>query len=261
MLNKASGLIGSSIAAKDGDIGSVSDLLFDDEHWWVRWLVVDTGTWLPGRQVLLPSSQLGDVLPAARGISVDLTRDQVESSPDVDTQQPVSRQMEALMYDHYGSSPYWPTRGGLGAPMAGYPGYIPPAGYGYVAPAPAPVAERVGYEPRRSGDPHLRSVNEVTRYYVEGSDHEVGHVEDFLVDSDDWAVRYLIVDTKNWFPGKHVLVAPSWVEAIDWGARTMRMSHTRDEIKNAPEYDPTRMIERAYESRLHRHYGRSEYWQ
>ena len=98
------------------------------------------------------------------------------SSPDIDTQQPVSRQMEALMYDHYGSSPYWPVGAGLGAPMAGYPGYMPPADY--VAAAPARVEERVGYQPRRSGDPHLRSAKEVTGYYVQGSDDEVGHVED-----------------------------------------------------------------------------------
>jgi hypothetical protein len=262
MLNKASeDLIGSSIAATDGEIGSVSDLLFDDQHWSVRWLEVDTGTWLPGRKVLLPSSHLRDVLAAARGIRVNLTRDQVRSSPDVDTQQPVSRQMEALMYDHYGSSPYWPVGAGLGAPMAGYPGYMPPAGYSYVAPAPASVTERVGYEPPRSGDPHLRSVNEVTGYYVQGSDDEIGHVEDFLVDSNGWSIRYLIIDTKNWWPGKNVLISPSWVEAIDWGTHTMRMSHTRDEIKSAPEYDPTLEIERDYESKLHRYYGRSEYWQ
>jgi sporulation protein YlmC with PRC-barrel domain len=261
MLHKASELIGSSIAAKDGDVGSVTDLLFDDESWSVRWLVVDTGTWLPGRKVLLPSSHLVRVLPAARGISVDLTREQVKSSPDVDTDQPVSRQMEARMYDHYGSTPYWPAGAGLGAPMAGYPGYIPPAGYGYVAPAPTPVEERVGYQPRRSGDPHLRSASEVTGYHIQGSDDEFGHVADLLVDSEGWSIRYLIIDTKNWWPGKHVLVAPSWVEAIDWGARVLRMRHTRDEIRNAPEYDPTLEIERDYESKLHRYYGRSEYWQ
>jgi hypothetical protein len=260
MLHKTSGLIGSSIRAKDGDIGSVTDLLLDDENWSVRWLVVDTGTWLSGRNVLLPSSHLMRVLPEARSISVDFTREQVKSSPDVDTQRPVSRQMEALMYDHYGSTPYWPIGAGLAAPMAGYPGYVPPAGYGYVAPAPARVEERADYQPPRSGDPHLRSASEVTGYYIQASDAEVGHVEDFLVDSNDWAVRYLIIDTKNWWPGKHVLVAPSWVEAIDWGGRTIHMSHTRNEIRNAPEYDPTQIIERAYESRLHRHYGRSEYW-
>jgi uncharacterized protein YrrD len=259
MLNKASELIGSSIAAMDGEIGSVSDLLFDDETWSVRWLVVDTGTWLPGRKVLLPSSHLRGVLPAARGIRVELTRDQVRSSPDIDTQQPVSRQMEALMYDHYGSSPYWPVGASLGAPMAGYPGYMPPADY--VAAAPARVEERVGYQPRRSGDPHLRSAKEVTGYYVQGSDDEVGHVEDFLIDPDGWVVRYLIVDTRNWWPSKNVLIAPSWVESIEWGAHTLHMRHTRNEIKNAPEYDPTLEIERDYESKLHRYYGRSEYWQ
>jgi hypothetical protein len=262
MLHKASGLVGAAIRAKDGDIGSVADLLFDDESWSIRWLVVDTGTWLPGRKVLLPSSQLKEVLPAARGIAVDLTRDQVESSPDVDTAQPVSRQMEALMYEHYGSAPYWPAD--LGAPLAGYPGYLPPSGYGYVAPTtvtpPAPMGETVA-ERRRSGDPHLRSTNEVTGYGVQASDDAVGHVEDFLVDPDGWAVRYLIIDPQSWWPGKHVLVAPSWVEDIDWSGGTIRMGHTRNEIKNAPEYDVTKAVERDYESRLHGHYGMSEYWQ
>ena len=260
MLRKSSALIGASIAAKDGEIGSVTDFLFDDENWSIRWMVVDPGTWLSARNVLLPSSHLKRVLPAARGILVDLTREQVKSSPDVGTDLPVSRQMEASIYDHYGSAPYWPAAADVGAPMQGYPGYLPPAGGASVAPS-ARAATTLVRQGQPSGDPHLRSANEVTGHSVQGRDGEIGHVEDFLIDTDGWAVRYIIVDPKNWWPGKHVLVAPSWVDGIDWGGRAVRMSHTRDEIRNAPEYDPTQAIERDYESKLHRYYGRSEYWQ
>jgi uncharacterized protein YrrD len=270
MLRKASELVGASISAQDGEIGSVTDLLFDDENWSVRWLVVDTGPWLTDRNVLLPSSHLIRILPAARGIAVDLTREQVKSSPGVDTNLPVSRQMEASIYDHYGAAPYWP--GAEGAPMTGHPGYLPPPGSGYpgylpatgsasVAPGVSPTEEAVADRLASSGDPHLRSAHVVTGYDVQGSDGAVGHVEDFLIDSEGWAVRYIIVDTKNWWPGGHVLVAPGWVESIDWAGRIVRMSHSRDEIKNAPEYDPTQTIDRDYEARLHRHYGMSEYWQ
>lgn len=258
MLRKASTLIGASIAAKDGEIGSVTDLLFDDENWSVRWMVVDPGTWLSARNVLLPSSHLKRVLPAARGILVDLTRDQVKSSPDVGTDLPVSRQTEASIYDHYGSIPYWPAGASVDAPMEGYPGYLPP---GHVAPPPARAATPDDRRRQLSGDPRLRSANEVTGHYVQGSDGEIGHVEDFLVDAEGWAIRYIIVDPKSWWPGKHVLIAPSWVEGIDWGGRIVRMSRSRDEIRNAPEYDPTQAIERDYESKLHRYHGRSEYWQ
>ena len=142
MLWNASAINGYAIAAKDGSLGSVSDFLFDDESWLIRWLIVDTGKWLSGRKVLLPPSVLGHPDPESREFSVRLTKQEVKDSPDIATDRPVSRQMEAKIYDHYGWYPYW----GGGLYMGGYI-----AGYGYRADATARSASSEVQAPR-AGD-------------------------------------------------------------------------------------------------------------
>src|SRR5665213_376293 len=107
MLWKASGLKGRVITASDGKLGSVSDFLFDDGSWQLRWLVVDTGHWLSGRKVLLPMSVLGHLELMQKEFPVRLTMRQVKDSPGIDTERPVSRQMETSVYDYYGWTPYW----------------------------------------------------------------------------------------------------------------------------------------------------------
>ena len=107
MLWDASAINGYAIEASDGRLGTVSDLLFEDVGWVIRWLVVDTGNWLPGRKVLLPLSALGHPDRALRHFPIKLTMQQVKDSPDVDTDLPVSRQIEAHVYDYFGWDPYW----------------------------------------------------------------------------------------------------------------------------------------------------------
>jgi hypothetical protein len=244
MLYKASTLTRYAIQARDGAIGSVADLLFDDERWIVRWLVVDTGSWLPGREVLLPSSHLGAVDPDQGAIAVALTREQVKASPGVETHQPVSRQAEAAIYGHYGWDPYWFGPIGLTGAGMGYPAAPP-----YVAPDIArPVETPDGGRPEAAPEPsvedtHLRSIKEVTGYAIEAEDGDIGHVEDFLVDESasgsPWTIRHIVVDTKNWWPGKFVLIAPDDVAEIRWGDQVMRVLQSREQIKQNPEYDPS----------------------
>ena len=161
MLRKISDLHGYAIAATDGALGTVSDFLFDDESWRVRWLVVDTGGWLSGRKVLLPPSALGHIDADGRRFSVRLSRAQVKDSPEIASDQPVSRQMESHVYDYYGWSPYWSTgfyMGGMGM------GGIGIGGMGMGA-AGLPREERQSDLPRGEhyenagpdGDQHLRS--------------------------------------------------------------------------------------------------------
>lgn len=111
-----------------------------------------------------------------------------------------------------------------------------------------------------SGDSHLRSTKEVTSYYIEASDGDIGHVEDFLIEDESWTIRYIVVDTRNWWPGKKVLVSPEWIEQVSWTDSRVRVDVSRDTIKNCPEYDPSTPLSRDYENRLYRHYGRSKYW-
>jgi hypothetical protein len=251
MLSAASDLVGLKLEATDGGIGAVEDLLFDDRHWTVRWLVVDTGDWLPGRSVLLPPDKLLRPARDGRAIRADLARAQVENSPALATDPPVSRQYEMQLYDYYGWAPYWAagmTGPGLAAPL------VPPLYAAGAKPAPSSTAP-----PEPQGDPVLMSADEVTGYNVHARDGEIGHVEDFLVDDEAWAIRYLVVATRNWWPGKKVLVSPHWVSDIAWSEHTVRFDTTRDRIKSSPEYDPE-TFDRVYEGRLHAHYDMPTYW-
>jgi PRC-barrel domain len=245
MLWNASVFNGYAIEAGDGRLGTVSDFLVEDASWMIRWLVVDTGNWLSGRKVLLPPSVLGQPDAGLRQLPVKLTMQQVKDSPDVDTDRPVSRQSEIHVYHYYGWDPYW----GSGY-MSG--GALPAPPF-LSAPTPR---DSVGVNaPRTHGDPHLRSIEAVTGYHIHATDGEIGHVEDFLVDDVGWRVRYVAVDTRNWWPGKKVLISPRSVREIDWANRLMHLDVDRQKVKDSPAYDPTKTVDQAYEERFYNHYG------
>ncbi len=239
MLRSAKSLRDYHIRATDGNIGRVNDFLFDGEGWVIRYAVVDTSEWLPGRKVLLipdvlgPPSTEGEILPVA------LTREQVENSPDIDTDKPVSRQHEVDLFEHYGWSPYWGAgRGGLTTHVAR-------------------TTQTVEAPP---GDPNLRSMREVAGYSIHATDGHIGHVEDFIIDDEEWIVRYIVVDTRNWLPGRRVLISPEWVSRIDWRSNAVSIGHSRDEVRKSPHYDPNQPVNRQYELRLYDYYGRRKYW-
>lgn len=241
MLRSANSLRNVQLHARDGDIGHIDDLLFHDGQWRVRYVVVDTNRWLPGRKVLLIPNALGVPRAEEGRIPTDLTRDQVRNSPDIDVDKPVSRQREIDLFDYYGWSPYW---GG------GHGGFTEPV----MADVSAEKQELSGATP--PGDPHLRSVRAVEGYAIEAQDGSIGHVEDFIVADTDWTVRYFVVDTRNWLPGRKVVVPPFWVERIDWTGRSVAMNLSRDQIEESPPYDPKQPVSDEYEARLHRHYAR-----
>ena len=250
MLRNPSAIKGYAIAASDGRLGTVSDFLFDDASWLVRWLVVDTGNWLSGRKVLLPPSVLEQLDPNGREFAVGLTMQQVKDSPDIDTERPVSRQIEANIYNYYCWQPYW----SMGFLMDGY-------GYGGGARAVSPVpesrllAEDIAAAQRSNDDPHLRSVEAVTGYHVHASDGEIGHVQDFLVEDADWSIRYLVVDTQNWWPRKRVLISPRSVREIDWTDNLVNLNVDRQRVKDSPTYDASTTVDQVYEKNSHSYYG------
>ena len=250
MLWHASEIKGYAIEASDGDIGTVSDFLFDDASWLVRWLVVDTGDWLSGRKVLLPTPALGQPHANNRVFAVKLTKQQIKDSPEIDTDRPVLRQMETSVYEHYGWSPYW----GSGLSMDGY-GYVPTSGM----PSPylsVQAREQKIVEAQSDRDiVHQRSAEEVTGYHIHASDGEIGHVEDFLLEDTDWSICYLVVDTKNWWPGKKILVSSRSAGKISWTDRLVNLNVDRQRIKDSPAYDPSMTIDRAYDEKFQTYYG------
>jgi uncharacterized protein YrrD len=233
MLQSAQQLQGFTLAASDGEIGRVDDVYFDDQHWTLRYLVVKTGGWLSGRKVLIsPISLKGLDWPNGR-IDVALTRKQVEESPDIDTDKPVSRQREDELFRYYGYPPYWggPYIWGLGA----YP--APPV---TAFPREVEVARELrARDEQASADSHLRSGNEVSGYDLEARDGAIGHVADLLFDDQSWSIRHIVVDTRNWLPGKHVLIASESIDEVSWSEQSVRVDATREAVKSKPEYDPS----------------------
>jgi hypothetical protein len=252
MLRNAKDLYGCTIRATDGELGTVDRFYFDDETWAVRYLTVDTGGWLGGRLVLIsPISVIGQTDWQSEGLHVSLTKKQVENSPDVNTHQPVSRQHEIAYLGYYGYPFYW------GGSSLWGPELCPVR---LAAEAP-PATESVPAQPRKKkDDSHLRSAQEVTGYYIEASDGEIGHLDGFVVDDETWALRYIEVATRNWWPGKKVLVAPAWIKRVSWEDSKVCVGLSREDITNGPEYIESSPISRDYENRLYAHYGRPPYW-
>lgn len=253
MLRHTSEINGYAIHASDGVIGTVSDFLFDDKTWLVRWFVINAGNWLDDRKVLLPPSAMERVNHIGRRFDVKLTRQQVKDSPDADTERPVSRQQETKIYDYYSWSPYWGN--GSYMDIMGYGGFLG----GSLA--PAPTAESMSREKaiddaqRKRNNPTLRSAKQVTGYHIHASDGEIGHVEDFLVEDGDWSIQYLVVDTKNWWPGNKVLISPPSVRAIQWSERMVNLNVDRQKVKDGPRYDAAMIEDPLYEKSAHYHYA------
>jgi hypothetical protein len=247
MLRNASQLKGFTIHALDGDLGTVDEFYFDDETWTIRYLTVETGGWLGGRPVLVsPISVVKADWPGKR-LDVSLTKKQVEDSPNIDTHKPVSRQHEAAFYGYYGYPYYWD--GPYGASF-------------YPVGAPIPInAPREGrLDTTNATDIHLRSTAGVAGYYVEASDGEIGHVKGFVVDDENWTIRYMEVATRNWWPGKKVLVSPAWIRKVSWAESKVFVRLSREAIQSGPEYVESQPVTREYESRLYAHYGQPPYW-
>jgi hypothetical protein len=171
----------------------------------------------------------------------------------------VTRQHEIDYSSYYGYPYYWGSTGYWGTDM--YPSMMLPNS-GWVGVTPAVGKEIKDAEASRAAhtDPHLRSCNAVTGYHIHASDGDIGHVCGMLIDDETWAVRYLIVDTSNWWVGHQMLVAPQWIEGVSWAERTVSVKLTRQVVKDAPAYDPAANLTREDEARLYEHYGRSGYW-
>lgn len=258
MLRSVNKLEGFAITAVDGAIGEIKDFYFDDERWTIRYLVVSTGTFYEARHVLISPISIRQVDWETNQIFVDLTARQVKNSPDIDTHKPVSRQHETALTTYYGYPNYWTGPYLWGA--TAYPAalVVPPVeGGARVSQESAAAASRKQEE---SGDVHLRSAKEVTGYHIEAVDGEIGQVDDFIVEEENWSIRYLVVETGNWWSGRRVLVAPSWIERISWTESKVFAGLTREAIRSSPEYDEPERISREYEEQLHRHYGRPRYW-
>lgn len=259
MLQTLKDLEKCTIGATDGHIDHVKDLYFDDHAGVIRYLIVDTGPWLASRKVLISPISIQKPNWATHTLPVAITRGQIEGSPNIDTDQPVSRQQEERYLGYYGYPNYWGGAGMWGGgmfPMAIYPGYTG-----------LPVAEvkrgkamddaaKAVRERHRGDDPHLRSCKTVIGYQIQATDGRVGHVDGLLIDEETWAVRYLVVNTSNWWIWHKVLIAPQWIEGLNWSEKSVAVDLSRGMGQAAPPYDPSAELDQQRETDLYTHYGR-----
>ena len=229
MLQEVKRMQGWTVHALDGEMGRVDELLFDDDHWAVRYVVVETGSWLSQRKVLISPLAFTALDGEKKTLHVNLTQEKVKNSPDVATDPPVSRQWEASYFDYYTWPYYWDE---------------------------TDPARSLGDDAKLAhAAAHLRSSREIAGYTVAATDGNLGHVEDILVDDTTWKVTYLAVDTKDWLPGKKVLVPHTWIESISWADRSVSVGAPREHIKNAPEWKTGQVVTASFEELLTAYYA------
>jgi uncharacterized protein YrrD len=265
MLHSVQEMHGFTVGADDGEIGAIKDLYFDDQRWAIRYMVVETGDWLSGRRVLLSPISVRNVTWADEVMHVNLSQQQVRDSPGIDADKPVSRQHEIDFYKYYGYPSYWEGANlwGLGVypvlRLAVAPDLSFPQGQPVDGATTRERQERIDRE-RGSADSHLRSSEEVIGYEIMASDGPIGTVANFVFDDKNWAIRYMVVDTRKWLPGKHVLLSPEWINRVSWSEREVYVKVTRQAIETSPEYDPSSPISREHEAGLYEHHERTVYW-
>ncbi|MEO5368276.1 MAG: hypothetical protein H7831_18355 [Magnetococcus sp. WYHC-3] len=248
MNHKISDWAGSIVRATDGDVGTIEQFYFDDLTWIVRYMTVNTEELLPDRQVLVSLAALGKPDWKKRVFPVNLTMAQVRSSPKTNIAKPVSRQHEIKLHAYYAWPVYW---GG---------GFYLPLGYAKNT-EPFDEAETSAQMPSsgvRKLDQHLRSTREVADFQVHATDGNIGHVEDCLVDDGTWTIRYFVVNTRNWLPGRRVLVSPQWFRKIEWAENNVFVNLTREAVKKSPAFDPSKPVSIGYEDKLLAHLQKPE---
>ncbi len=248
MLARLDDILEMHVEATDGRIGRSRDAYFDDDRWVIRYLVLDTGHWLPGRKVLISPQSLRIQDPDQDILHVQLSKEKIEQSPPIDSEQPVSRRHQRDLAGHYLWTPYWDP--------------VILGGGGYVAGPMTPEKEQSNQDKVRRArrDSHLRSADEVRGYHIHAQDGRIGHVEDFIVQTDEWVIRYLLVDTRNFLGGRKVLVSPAWATSVDWAQAEVHIEMSKEEIASSPAWQGARTPDRSQEKQLHDHYGKQEYW-
>lgn len=288
MLRKATEIMGYNISATDGEIGHVEDFYIDiDDHriedphgnrqrdhgWNVRYMVVDTGFWIFGRKVLIAPEALGTPNWDHNIMPVDMTKEEIENSPEIPEGQPISRAYETELRGYYGWPIYW------GAPVASpttAPATMSPTtGRSFshdahmatnietrsqLGPGQEPVPQEVTEALNSADRPPIQSLDSFRNFNIEAEDGSIGRVDDVFIDDADWKVRYLLIDTGQWLPGRKVLISPDWVEMVDLHDSKVHVKMTKEQIENSPEYDPSGPLGRDYEGALYNYYHHRTYW-
>lgn len=201
------------LEALDGRIGDVRGFYFSDEDWKIRHLIAKIRWWwFKSRLVLIPAYALERINPKENTISVRLTKLRITRATPIEFKKPVSEQQHELRKRlEIMQMPFAP---GLPAAKRELPS------------APIGTDDSVAEIAAATGqDPHLRSSEELRFHYtLRAHDVKIGRVQDFVIDDDQWQVRYLIVQTRSWFRSRPLVLPPAWIDHISFEQRGVFVS-------------------------------------
>ena len=224
MLLSARELTGYTVLARDGRLGTIEDFHFNSRDWVIQYVIVNSLDWPIGRWLLMPPSAVERTDLEASVLLVKVTKGDIKKSSRVDTNDPVSRQQEIGSAHCHKRFTYWDRITGSEGPDS------------------TPVGVQAGKTSESdevsSAKPKPQSAEEILGFRILARDGEVGRLEDLIVESETWAVNYLLVTTRNSPPGGRALLAPCWITCVARDTFEIRVDLKRDTIRNSPEFSP-----------------------
>ena len=258
MLRKLNEIKGFTVQGTEEKLGESSDFYFDQDHFVLRYIVLETDGWLKKEQTLISTDEIEAIDYNKKEIKTAMTAEELENGPGIEKNQPISKLMEEKVVKHYDWPLYWASSAPGGVPNI-------PAGTKMREKLLdfENLTEEEKQEREEKLDSNLRSLNEISGYEIQAVDKSFGKVKDLFVDEEDWLIRYLLIDTRKILPSKKVIIAPEWIRHISWDRQQVFVKKTKKEIKNAPKYKEDRakkLVSRDYEKDLYDHYNEPEYW-
>lgn len=248
MLRSMETLYGFTVMAVDGDVGRLDDVLFDDEEWSVRYLSVISTAWPSGKVASISTEAVGAPDWNEMTLPVDLTTEAIENSPQADVDEPFSRQHEIRLHDYYGWAPYWPS-------SSDQEPEVPDSDVNLLE------EDTVESEVWDQNYSHLQATRELQGYRAQLNDGTMGVLQDFIVDSKEWIIRYLIFDLSDCQPGKRGIVPIELVDDISSGEEKIYLDMTKEDLCNSPDFNPKEPVNRTTESKIYDFYGQARYWE
>ncbi|MFA9555726.1 PRC-barrel domain-containing protein [Evansella sp. AB-rgal1] len=255
MLTFASRILEYNVQATDGELGKVKDIYFDEDNWVIRYLVIDTRKWLPGRKVLVSPISFDSVDFENGMVNILETKESIKDSPSLEEHEPISRKHEILLHAHFGWPHYWSYFDNNRL----WGDFNTPHELGNTT-----ETEVDKLTPEQEDERKLRSVNDIkgdfTGYTIQATDGEIGHVSDFMISDDSWKVRYFVVETKNLLAGKFVVLSVDWINSISWTDKRLVVDLPKDAIKNGPFFELDAPLTREEEMELYESFQRTPYF-
>lgn len=233
-----------SIETDDKLSGNIKDFLFDEKQWAIRYIDADFGKLFSPYKVLIPKVFFNKPERESKVFPTSLSKQEIEKCPKLEDHLPVSRKYEEELNKHFDIKPYWMVAAYMGTAGAYYP--------------PRPISVPTKSVSEKDIETILRSFDEVNGYDVEATDGKIGHIEDLIIDYEDWQIVYAVIDTVNWLPwSKKVIIPINRLAEISYTNNIVKVKMKKDSIKNAPEYNPDEMLVEEFEKGIFDFYSQA----